>query len=41
MKQTIIIDEILFSLAKNQAITTKEAFHKIKNEVLAKYQISE
>ncbi|NRH20635.1 tRNA uridine(34) 5-carboxymethylaminomethyl modification radical SAM/GNAT enzyme Elp3 [Candidatus Gracilibacteria bacterium] len=41
MEQTIIIDEILFSLAKNQNITTKEAFHKIKNEVLAKYQVSE
>jgi elongator complex protein 3 len=41
MEQTIIIDEILFSLAKNKSISTKEAFHKVKNEVLAKYRISE
>jgi len=41
MEQTKLIDEILFSLAKNLKITTKEAFHKIKNEVLAKYHISE
>jgi hypothetical protein len=41
MEQTIIIDEILFALAKNQNISTKDAFHKVKNEVLAKYRISE
>ena len=41
MEQTIIIDEILFSLVKNQNISTKEWFHKLKNEVLAKYRISE
>lgn len=41
MEQTIIIDEILFSLAKNKSISTKDAFHKVKNEVLAKYRISE
>jgi elongator complex protein 3 len=41
MEQIIIIDEILFALAKNSNISTKEAFHKTKNEVLAKYRISE
>ncbi len=41
MEQTIIIDEILFALAKNQNISAKDAFHKLKNEVLAKYRISE
>lgn len=41
MEQTIIIDEILFSLAKNKSISSKDAFHKVKNEVLAKYRISE
>ncbi len=41
MQQTIIIDEILWALAKNQLITTKDAFHKLKNSVLAKYRISE
>ena len=41
MEQTIIIDEILFALAKNQNIATKDAFHKIKNDVLAKYRISD
>lgn len=41
MEQTIIIDEILFALAKNQNISTKDAFHKLKNDVLAKYRISD
>lgn len=41
MEQTIIIDEILFALAKNQNIATKDSFHKIKNDVLAKYRISD
>lgn len=41
MEQTIIIDEILFALAIDQDITTKESFHKLKNTILAKYRISE
>ena len=41
MEQTIIIDEILFALATNPDITTKEWFHKLKNTILAKYRISE
>jgi elongator complex protein 3 len=41
MEQTIIIDEILFALAKNPKISTKDAFHKVKNDVLAKYRIAE
>ncbi len=41
MEQIIIIDEILFALAKNPNISTKDAFHKLKNDVLAKYRISD
>lgn len=41
MEQTIIIDEILFALAKDIQITTKDAFHKIKNNTLAKYRVAE
>jgi elongator complex protein 3 len=38
---TIIIDEILHALANNPAIASKDGFHKIKNNVLAKYRVSE
>ncbi len=41
MQQTNIIDEILHALANNQAITTKNEFHKLKNNTLAKYRVSE
>ena len=42
MKNQIeIIDEILFALANDLSIESKEAFHKLKNEILAKYRISE
>jgi elongator complex protein 3 len=41
MEQTIIIDEILHALAANPEISTKDAFHKIKNNTLAKYRVSE
>ncbi len=41
MEQTIIIDEILHALAANPNINTKDAFHKIKNNTLAKYRVSE
>ncbi len=40
MQQTIIIDEILAALASDTSITTKDAFHKIKNNTLAKYRVS-
>jgi hypothetical protein len=39
--QLEIIDEILFALAHDASIESKEAFHKLKNEILAKYRISE
>lgn len=35
---TEIIDVIIFALAKNQEIQNKEDFHKLKNEILAKYK---
>ena len=41
MEQTTIIDEILYSLEKNTGIDSKDAFHKIKNEILAKSRVSE
>ncbi len=41
MEHNIIIDEILFALAENPQITTKDAFHKVKNNTLAKYRVSE
>ncbi len=41
MQQTIIIDEILHALAANLDISTKDAFHKVKNHTLAKYRVSE
>ncbi len=41
MQQTIIIDEILHALADNPSIATKNEFHKIKNNTLAKYRVSE
>lgn len=41
MQQTIIIDEILHALADNPAIATKNEFHKVKNNTLAKYRVSE
>ena len=41
MQQTIIIDEILHALANNPDISTKDAFHKVKNNTLAKYRVSE
>lgn len=34
-----IIEKILFSLSENKNITTKEDFHKLKNEILAEYKI--
>ena len=42
MNQTItIIDEILHALAADQSVASKDAFHKIKNNTLAKYKIAE
>ena len=41
MQQTTIIDEILHALADNPTIATKDAFHKVKNNTLAKYRVSE
>ncbi len=41
MEQFTIIDEILFALSENLNISTKEAFHKLKNDIFAKYRISE
>jgi elongator complex protein 3 len=35
-----IIDEILFSLAKNTSVDSKESFHSLKNSILAKYRIA-
>ncbi len=35
-----VIDEILVVLARTPTIDTKESFHKLKNEILAKYRIS-
>lgn len=35
-----IIEKILFSLSENKNITTKEDFHKLKNEILAEYKIA-
>lgn len=40
MQQNIIIDEILHALANNPDINTKDAFHKVKNNTLAKYQVA-
>lgn len=34
-----IIEKILFSLAENSNITSKEDFHKLTNEILAEYKI--
>ncbi len=41
MDMQSIIDEILSALAENPDISDKEAFHKRKNEILAKYRVSE
>ena len=36
-----IEDEILLGLAQDESIITKESFHKLKNETLAKFRVSE
>ena len=36
-----LIDEILFALQKDEHIVSKETFHKLKNEILAKYHVAE
>jgi elongator complex protein 3 len=36
-----IIDEILHALAADHSVVSKDAFHKIKNNTLAKYKIAE
>lgn len=35
-----IIEKILFSLSENKNITSKEDFHRLKNEILAEYKIA-
>lgn len=37
---TDIIDEILFALSQDTTITDKSAFHKLKNEIFAKYSVA-
>ena len=42
MNQTItLIDEILHALAADQSVVSKDTFHKIKNNTLAKYKTAE
>ena len=36
---TNIIDEVLFELEKETAVTTKDDFHKLKNRIFSTYKL--